>query len=87
MTMTHDLAVLINLAVELLSVVLILDALASFVLEPWHPARRFLDRLADPFVQPFRRVLPPMGGLDFSVFAALIVIQLVGQLLVQMLGR
>ncbi len=85
--MTHYLAVLINLAVGLLSVVLILDALASFVLEPWHPARRFLDRLADPFVQPFRRVLPPMGGLDFSVFAALIVIQLVGQLLVQWLGR
>jgi YggT family protein len=52
-----------------------------------HPARRFLDRLADPFVQPFRRVLPPMGGLDFSVFAALIVIQLVGQVLVQVLGR
>ena len=85
--MTHYLAVLINLAVGVLSVVLILDALASFVLEPWHPARRFLDRLANPFVQPFRRVLPPMGGLDFSVFAALIVIQLVGQLLVQMLGR
>jgi YggT family protein len=85
--MTHYLAVLINLAVGALSVVLILDALASFVLEPLHPARRFLDRLADPFVQPFRRVLPPMGGLDFSVFAALIVIQLVGQLLVQMLGR
>ena len=85
--MTGNLAFLINLAVGVLSVVLILDALASFVLEPWHPARRFLDRLADPFVQPFRRVLPPMGGLDFSVFAALIVIQLVGQLLAKMLGR
>jgi len=85
--MAENLAFLINLAVGVLSVVLILDALASFVLEPWHPARRFLDRLADPFVQPFRRVLPPMGGLDFSVFAALIVIQLVGQLLAKMLGR
>ncbi len=85
--MTHYLAVIINLAVGALSVVLILDALASFVLEPWHPARRFLDRLANPFVQPFRRVLPPMGGLDFSVFAALIVLQLVGQLLVRMLGQ
>ncbi len=85
--MTHYLAVIINLAVGVLSVVLILDALASFVLDPWHPARRFLDRLANPFVQPFRRVLPPMGGLDFSVFAALIVLQLVGQLLVRMLGQ
>ncbi len=87
MILTQYLVALINFAVGVLSVVLILDALASFVLEPWHPARRFLDRLANPFVQPFRRVLPPMGGLDFSVFAALIVLQLVGQLLVRMLGQ
>jgi len=82
----QTLAGLINLVVWLLSALLIVDALVSFVLEPWHPARRFLDRLADPFIQPFRRVIPPMGGLDFSIFAALIVIQLVGQLLVKMLG-
>jgi YggT family protein len=85
--MAHYLVVLINLAVWLLSAVLILDALVSFVLDPWHPARRFLDRLAEPLVQPFRRVLPPVSGLDFSVIAALIVIQLAGQLLTQMLGR
>ena len=85
--MAGYLADLINLVVWLLSAVLILDALVSFVLEPWHPARRFLDRLAEPFVQPFRRVLPPMGGLDFSVMAALLVIQFVGQLLMRLLSR
>jgi YggT family protein len=85
--MAHFLAGLINLVAWLLCAVLIVDAIVSFMLEPWHPARRFLDRLADPFVQPFRRILPPVGGLDFSIMAALIVIQLVGQLLVQMLGR
>jgi YggT family protein len=85
--MAGYLADLINLVVWLLSAVLILDALVSFVLEPWHPARRFLDRLAAPFVQPFRRVLPPMGGLDFSVMAALLVIQFVGSLLTRLLGR
>ena len=85
--MAHYLGVLINVAVWLLSAILILDALVSFVLDPWHPARRFLDRLAEPFVQPFRRLLPPMGGLDFSIMAALLVIQFVGQLLIRMLGR
>lgn len=85
--MTVYLAALINVVVWLVSAVLVLDALVSFVLDPWHPVRRFLDRLADPLVQPFRRVLPPMGGLDFSVMAALIVVQLVGQILTQFLGR
>ncbi len=85
--MTYYLAVLINLAVTLLTAILILDALVSFVLQPWHPVRRFLDRLAEPFVQPFRRVLPPVGGLDFSILAALVVVQVVGRLAIGLLGR
>ena len=79
--MANYLIGLINLVVWLLSAILFLDALVSFVLQPWHPARRFLDRLAEPFVRPFRSVLPPMGGLDFSIMAALIAIQVVGQVL------
>ena len=84
--MTHYLAALISFAVSVLSGILILDALVSFVLQPWHPVRRFLDRLADPFVQPFRRLLPPVGGLDFSILAALVVVQLLGQLATRLLG-
>lgn len=78
---------LVNLVVWLLSLVLFLDALVSFVLQPWHPARRFLDRMAEPFVRPFRRFLQPVGGLDFSVMAALIVIQLAGQLLTALIAQ
>ena len=78
---------LINLVVWLLSAILFLDALVSFVLEPWHPVRRFLDQVSAPFVQPFRRVLPSMGGLDFSVMAALFAVQIVGQLLVFMVSQ
>ena len=84
--MTHYLAALISFAVSVLSGILLLDALVSFVLQPWHPVRRFLDRLADPFVQPFRRLLPPVGGLDFSILAALVVVQLLGQLATRLLG-
>jgi YggT family protein len=82
--MARYLVELVNIAVWLLSAVLILDALVSFVLEPWHPVRRFLDRLAQPMLEPFRRVLPPVGGLDFSVMAALIVVQLVGAVLTRL---
>jgi YggT family protein len=85
--MATYLVALINLVVYVLSLLLFLDALVSFVLNPWHPARRFLDRLAEPFVRPFRSLLPPMGGLDFSVMAALIAVQVIGQLLVLVVGQ
>ncbi len=78
---------LINLVVYVLSLLLFVDALLSFILNPWHPARRFLDRLAEPIVRPFRSLLPPIGGLDFSVMAALIAVQVVGQLLVLLVAQ
>jgi YggT family protein len=85
--MAHYLVGLINLIVWLLTILLFADAAVSFVLQPWHPARRFLDRLVEPMVRPLRHVLPPMGGFDFSIMAALIIVQLVGQGLAMIILR
>ena len=74
---------LVDLAVKLISIVLILDALISFApIAPWHPVRRTLDQLAEPFVRPIRNILPPVGMFDFSVMVALIVVQILGQLII-----
>jgi YggT family protein len=77
---------LVDLIVWLICAVLFLDALSSFVLDPWHPARRFLDRLAEPFVRPFRNRLPLVGALDFSVTVALIAVWVAGQILTSIIA-
>jgi YggT family protein len=51
--------------------------------DSYNPAISLIDRLSEPVLQPFRRMLPPIGGLDFSPFVALIVLQLVLMLLVK----
>lgn len=43
---------------------------------------RLLVQVTDPIVRPFRRLLPPMGGLDFSCWAASIALILVRMLVV-----
>jgi len=74
---------LVNLIVTLVTVLIILNSLISFLnLEPWHPARRFLNQLAEPILRPFRNVIPPVGMFDLSPLIALIVIQFLGQLIV-----
>jgi YggT family protein len=42
---------------------------------------RILDRVVDPYVSLFRRFIPLAGGMDFSPFVAIIVLQIVFRLL------
>ena len=42
---------------------------------------KVLDTFVAPYVDLFRKFIPPMGGLDFSPFVALIALQLALQLL------
>ena len=44
---------------------------------------KVLDKLVGPFVGLFRKFLPAMGGIDFSPLVAIIVVQIVVRLLLQ----
>lgn len=49
------------------------------------PFFRALAIVADVFLEPFRRIIPPMGGIDFSPIIALFALQLVQFALVKIL--
>ena len=55
-----------------------------YVLMSWFPTRGILydiygvlGSVVEPYVGIFRRFIPPLGGLDFSPFVAILVIQVV----------
>ena len=69
-----------------LSALLIVRAIASWVVAAgggYNPMLRLLEQLTEPLLAPLRRIIPPLGGMDFSVLLALVVVQLVSILLVQ----
>jgi YggT family protein len=78
---------LIILLINLLTILVIVDVVLTWVLSPYHPLRETLDRIVEPMLMPIRRVLPYMGGLDFSPFILLLIIQLLGRLLISLLIR
>ena len=53
----------------------LLRAVASWLGNERSPGVAFLDDLTDPVVAPVRRVLPPIGGIDLSPLAVLLIIQ------------
>ena len=54
---------------------ILVQAVLSWV-NPYHPVAPFFDALANPFLKPVRRVIPPIGGVDISPVFVLIFFQL-----------
>ena len=73
----------IVILLKIYTYVIIISAILSFVLPPYHAIRTFLDRLVDPLLQPIRRIIPSVGGLDFSP----IVLYLFVELLIYLISR
>ena len=46
-----------------------------------HPGAKLLHQITEPMLAPFRRLVPPMGGLDFSVMVAILVLVLLREFL------
>jgi len=67
----------------LLSLAILARVLLSWVrVSPYHPAIDFLYRITEPILAPLRRAIPPIGMVDISPIIALILLQIVQQILV-----
>lgn len=67
---------LVRLVLQTYLISIVLNALLSFVAPGnYSPAQSLLSALCDPVLNPFRRVIPPLGGLDLSPLWAIIAIQ------------
>lgn len=79
------LAQLIGTLASLLTLLVIVSVILSWFMSPYHPLREALDRLVEPMLMPIRRVVPLVGGLDFSPMILIILIELVAQFLIRIL--
>jgi YggT family protein len=76
-------------AIEALSFLLILavlvDVILGYFMDPYHPIRRTLDSIVQPMLAPIRRVLPTLGGFDFSPLVLIILIDIIESIVVRLL--
>lgn len=75
---------LVALAVDAYSLVVLVSVICSWVnLAPDHPVVRFTSQLTEPVLDPIRRVLPSMGGMDFSPMLLLLALRFVKRLVLR----
>lgn len=70
--------------IQLFTLVVLIDVVLSYFMSPYEPLRQALDRVVAPLLNPLRRVLPPISGLDFSPFVLIILLQLLAMLVQSM---
>lgn len=78
---------IIDVVAQILVVLVIVSAILSFFMDPYHPIRRGVDNIVQPMLEPIRRVVPNVGMFDFSPLVLIILIQLVSNLLIAFLSN
>lgn len=79
------LAQVVNFIANVLTLLIIADALSSFFVSPLHPVRQTLGRVLTPLYAPLRRVIRPIGMMDFTPIVLLLIIQVLQNLIVSAL--
>jgi len=75
------LLVLLKQAGFLLFVIMIIMAIMSWVVQGYNSTLMVLSQLTEPFLNPIRKIIPNMGGLDLSMLAAFLLMNVINILL------
>lgn len=73
----YQLYLLLSFALEIYSYAIII-----YIFMSWFPGAResaignFLAKICEPFLEPFRKIIPPLGMIDLSPLVAFIVLNL-----------
>ena len=85
--MTVFLVHFINILFEVLSLAVLIRILLSWIrIDPYNRFVLMLYQITDPILEPFRRIIPPIGMIDISPIVALLVLQVLQRIIVTTLN-
>jgi YggT family protein len=70
------LAQIVHRLIQLCSLLVLVQVILSYFVDPYNPVRQFIDRLVNPLLNPIRRVIPQVGMFDFSPLVLIILLQI-----------
>jgi YggT family protein len=75
---------IINFVANLLIILVIVDSVLSFFMNPYHPVRAAVDRIVNPMLSPLRRIIPLVGMLDLSPLIFIILVEILSSVLIRL---
>ncbi len=77
-------AYFINTLALLLTLLVFVYMLSTWVFPPYHNFRMALASIVEPMLAPIRRLVPPVGMFDFSPFILMILVQVLASILLKL---
>jgi YggT family protein len=59
---------------QILEFIIIVDVILSYFLRPDNVVRSTLDKIVEPMLRPIRKIIPSLGGFDFSPVILILVL-------------
>jgi YggT family protein len=76
----------ISFVANLLILLIILQIVLSYFMDPYHPLRQFVERIVNPMLNPIRKVVPLIGMFDISPIILVLLISVLQSALVNLLS-
>ena len=81
-----ELIFLINLLFKILKIILVIRIILSwFPHDRFNPLINIIYQLSDPILEPFRQLIRPMNGIDFSPIILLFLLNLLQNFIIRFL--
>jgi len=77
---------IIRITASVLSWLVIISVVLSYVVSPYNTIRRTIDTIISPLLIPIRKVVPSFSGFDFSPVILILLIQVIESLLITLLN-
>lgn len=76
----------LSIFITILTWAILIRVLLSWIpnLSRDNPLVQLLMQITDPVLEPGRRLIPPMGGMDFSPIVVILVLQFLGRMLMSL---
>ncbi len=77
---------IVDLLSQLLTLLIFVSVILSYVMDPYHPVRRGIDNIIEPMLMPIRRVVPTAGMFDFSPMILMLLVQFLSRFIIAILS-
>ncbi|NPV91450.1 MAG: YggT family protein [Firmicutes bacterium] len=77
---------IVNLVFEVLYILIIIRCVLSFIRhDPYNPLIKLVYQLTEPLLSPFRKLMRPGMGIDFSPILAFLVLQILERVIFELI--